>query len=90
MIKSGGYTVSLKADGVHGFLLMDPSGCHIITGRTMVNTLTKKVVSKEPLILEGEMVTIDEEKNPNSFVVAFDILKHDGVFTTGLPYIERL
>lgn len=85
VIKSRDYTVSLKADGVHGFLLHDKTGCHVITGRSMVNTLTLDGVNKTT-VLEGEMVTI---KNV-SFFIAFDVLKHDGNYTLGMSYIDRL
>lgn len=85
VIKSEDYTVSLKADGVHGFLLHDKTGCHVITGRTMVNTLTLEGVDKTT-VLEGEMVTIKGV----SFFIAFDVLKHDGEYTLGMAYTDRL
>lgn len=98
VIRSGEYTVSLKADGVHGFLLQNKTGSYVITGMTMVNTLSQRVTNPETTILEGEMVSIrhetiqKEEKKViiQKFFIAFDILKHDGNYTIGMRYPDRL
>ncbi len=90
VVKSGRYTVSLKADGVHGFLLQDKTGTYVITGMTMVNTLSQKATSETTTILEGEMVSVKHAGVVQKFFIAFDILKYSGNYTVGMKYPDRL
>lgn len=92
-----GYSSSLKADGMHAYLIINSKGTHILTSLHLVNTLTKDVTSEKAVIIEGEVITVKGEvitvkgksMNTYSLFLGYDILVIKGETVMSKSLEER-
>lgn len=74
-IKSGDFSCSQKADGVHSYLVLCEYGTFILSGQHMANKISR-TASPKTLILEGEYITVSGQ----SFFLAFDLLYYEYLY----------